>query len=121
MVIEAGAVAYWLDFDPGHNKFVYILGTDTASDVLCFTISGQAKYLTMLPHANEMVRIPKGTIDCLHKDSFIQCFYEVRRTPLSDFRELERQGYINYRASIPQFVPGILKCVEGSELLAQND
>jgi hypothetical protein len=121
MVLEAGAVAYWLGFDPGHDKFVYILGTNSAREVLAFTISSQTKYLSRQPHANEMVEIPVGTANCFQKVCFIQCFYEVRRTPISEFRDLERRGYISYRASLPQFIPAILNCVRNSELLDGYD
>jgi len=121
MNVEAGAVAYWLSFEPGHDKFVYILGTNSANEVLTFTISSQTKYLSMQPHAHEMVEIPKGTADCFQQVCFIQCFYEVRRTPLPEFRELERRGYIGYRASLPQFVPAIMRCVRDSELLDGYD
>jgi hypothetical protein len=121
MTVEAGTVVHWLGFDPGHDKFVYILGLNSANEVLAFTISSQTKYLSRQPHSNEMVEIPKGTVDCLQRVCYIQCFYEVRRTPISKFRELERRGYINYRAFLPQFVPAIVKCVQNSELLDGYD
>ena len=121
MTLEAGTIAFWRDFEPGHDKFINILGTNRADDVLSFTISSQTKYLTMQPHANEMVEIPKGTVDCLHKTCFIQCFYEVRRTPISEFRDLERRGFINYRASLPQFAVAIYHRVKDSELLDGYD
>src|ERR1022692_2307139 len=57
MTLEAGTIAFWRDFEPGHDKFINILGTNRADDVLSFTISSQTKYLTMQPHANEMVEI----------------------------------------------------------------
>ncbi len=121
MTLTLGTVAHWIDFEPGHNKFIYILGTNSANEVLSFTISSQTKYLAMQPHANEMVEIPRGTTDCLNRQCFIQCFYEVRRTPIAAFRELERRGYINYRASLPQFAPAILTAVRNSELLDGYD
>jgi len=121
MTLETGAIAYWRDFDPGCDKFIYILGTNAASEVLSFTISSQTKYLAMEPHAKEMVEIPRGSIDCLPKTSFIQCFYEVRRTPIHEFRELERLGYISYRATAPQFAIGIFQRVKNSELLDGYD
>src|SRR5580700_4917241 len=37
MTLEAGTVAYWRDYEPGHDKFIYILGTNAAGDVLSFT------------------------------------------------------------------------------------
>lgn len=121
MTIEVGTIAHWRDFAPGHDKFIYILGTNAANEVLSFTISSQTKYLTMHPHAQEVVEIPKGTAECFQKACFIQCFFEVRRTPIFDFRDLERRGFINYRASLPQFALAIQKCVESSELLDGYD
>lgn len=49
MTLEAGAIAHWRDFEPGHHKFIYILATNRATEVLSFTISSQTKYLTMQP------------------------------------------------------------------------
>jgi hypothetical protein len=121
MTLEVGTIAHWRDFGPGCDKFIYILGTNAANEVLSFTISSQLKYLAMQPHAQEMVEIPRGTVECLQKTSFIQCFYEVQRTPISDFRDLERRGCINYRASLPQFAPAILERVEDSQLLDGYD
>jgi hypothetical protein len=121
MTLITGTVAHWYSFEPGHNKFVYILGTNAAGEVLSFTISSQTKYLGMQPHAKEMIEIPKGTAECFNQQCFIQCFYEVRRTPIAEFRELERRGYISYRASLPQFAPAILATIQNSELLDGYD
>ena len=121
MTLATGTVAYWRDFVAGQDKFVYILGTNAAQEVLSFTISSQTKYLVMQPHANEMVEIAKGTIDCLSKNCYIQCFYEVRRTPIAEFMDLERRGFICYRGSLPQFSQAILKVVSESVLLDGYD
>lgn len=75
----------------------------------------------MEPHRLELVAIPTGTLDCLHRQSFIQCFHEVSRTPLKQFQELDRRGFINYRGSLPQFIPAVITCVEPSELLSGYD
>jgi len=121
MTLTTGTIAHWCNYEPGHDKFIYILGTNSAGEVLSFTISSQIKYLGMKPHAKEMIEIPKGTAECFNQQCFIQCFYEVRRTLIAEFRELERLGYINYRASLPQFAPAILATTQNSELLDGYD
>jgi hypothetical protein len=121
MTLKTGTVAHWRNFSPGHDKFIYILGTNADGDVLSFTISSQAKYLAMHPHAEEMVEIPNGTVECLNRRSFIQCFYDVTRTPVAAFREMERIGQLNYRASLPQYAAAIAAVVQNSELLDGYD
>jgi hypothetical protein len=121
MTIETGTVVYWRDFVAGQDKFIYILGTNSAQEVLSFTISSQTKYLSMYPHAREMVEIAKGTIDCFDRTCYIQCFYEVRRTPIAEFMDLDRRGFICYRGSLPQFSQAIRKIVSESILLEGYD
>jgi len=89
MRLDPGTVAYWLEYAPGHDKFVYILGINAHKEVLSFTISSQTKYLSIEPHRYEMVEIPLGTAACFQRRSFIQCFFHVTRTALADFRDLE--------------------------------
>src|SRR5664280_2416100 len=72
MTLEVGTIAHWRNFEPGRDKFIYILGINAANEVLSFTISSQTKYLTMHPHAQEMVEIPKGTVECFQKACFIR-------------------------------------------------
>ena len=121
MTLESGTIAFWLNFSPGHDKFVYVLGTTADDIVLSFTISSQTKYLSIEPHRNELVVIPPGTLDCLYRQSFIQCFHEVTRTPVKEFRELDRRGFLNWRGCLPQFIPDIIRCVEDSQLLPEID
>ena len=121
MTPPAGTVVFWRDFAPGHDKFVYVVGTDGNGDVLAFTISSQTKYLAMRPHAVEMVRIPLGTAQCFTVESFIHCFYEVTRTPLDRFEDLQKRGTIRFRASLPQFLPAVRAVVQRSELLDGYD
>jgi hypothetical protein len=121
MRLESGTVAYWLNFSAGHDKFVYILGTTADRIVLSFTISSQAKYLSIEPHRNELIAIPIGTLDCLHRQSFIQCFHEVTRTPLGEFQDLDRRGFVNWRGCLPQYIADVIRCVENSQLLPEDD
>jgi hypothetical protein len=119
--LDAGTIAFWLNFSPGHDKFVYILGATVSDEVLSFTISSQTKYLELEPHRREMVEIPVGTIDCLSRRSFIQCFHEVTITRLRDFQDLDRRGFINWRGTAPQFLQAVRECVFRSELLSEYD
>jgi hypothetical protein len=68
-----------------------------------------------------MVEIAKGTIDCFDRTCYIQCFYEVRRTPIAEFMDLDRRGFICYRGSLPQFSQAIRKIVSESILLEGYD
>lgn len=54
-----------------------------------------------------MVEIPRGTADYLPLRSFIQCFFEIERTPFDRFDELDRRGYINWRGTLQQFIPAL--------------
>ena len=121
MQLNAGAIAYWREFEPGRDKFIYILGKTQSGEVLSFTISSQEKYLKMEPHKNEMVEIPRGTANYLERRSFIQCFFEVIRTPIVTFQDFERRGYINWRGQLPQFLAAVKVCVNNSELLSEYD
>ena len=131
MQLTPGTVAYWRDlYDGGQSKFVYILGVHTPADengsplppeVLWFTISSQTKWTRLAPHCREMVEIPLGCADYLRYRSFIQCFFEVGRTPVDDFRYFEARGYLNFRGYLPQFVPAIREILGRSELLSDYD
>ena len=117
MRLDPGTIAYWRNFRPGSNKFVYLLGQTNDGVVLSFTISSQTKYLGLYPHNQEMVEIPFRSTDFLDRPSYIQCFFEVERTTLEDFRELERSGTIMYRGCRPEFLPQIAEIVGRSQLL----
>ena len=120
MTLDPGTVAYWRDFEPGHNKFIYILGV-SGDEVFSFTISSQAKYLLLESTRNQMVEIPHRSTDFLDRPSWIQCFYEVTRTSIAAFRALEASGAIMWRAYMPAFIPTIAKIVYHSQLLPQED
>lgn len=64
-----------------------------------------------------MVEIPRGTVDYLPVRSFIQCFFELQRTPLGTFNDLDRRGYINWRGTLKQFIPAIRDILEGEPVL----
>jgi hypothetical protein len=68
-----------------------------------------------------MVEIPFRSTDFLDRPSYIQCFFEVERTALEKFRELERSGTIMYRGCRPEFMPRIAEIVERSQLLTGYD
>lgn len=121
MRLDVGTIAHWRDFTAGHDKYVYILGTNDLGEVLSFTISSQTKYLSLTPHKYEMVEIPHRQTDFLDRPSYIQCFFELTRTHIDAFKVLERNGSINYRGCMPQFIPQILAIATKSVLLAQDD
>jgi hypothetical protein len=131
MRLAPGTVAYFREaFDGGLDKFIYILGVldppgadggRQVQEVLWFTISSQAKWTAITPHCDEMVKIPLGTAECLKRLSFIQCFHEVQRKPLVEFRELENRGYVTYRDFLPMFVPTILAIMQQSHLLTDYE
>ena len=105
---------------PGQDKFVYILGISDG-EVFSFTISSQTKYLALNATRDQMVEIPFQSTNFLTRPSYIQCFYELTRTPILQFRKLEANGTINYRACRPEFLPSIARIVHNSELLPEED
>jgi hypothetical protein len=125
-----GTVAHWRELY-GQDKFIYLLGVcppraseegeRADAEVLWFPISSQTKWTQIEPHRNEMVKIPRGTIADLHLDSYIQCFFKVERTRLDRFLDLDRQGYINWRACLPQYIPQIRDILTTSTLLEEYD
>jgi hypothetical protein len=119
--LDPGTIAYWRDFRPGISKFVYILGQANDGAVLSFTISSQTRYLSMSPHRDEMVEIPFRSTDFLDRPSYIQCFHDVERTPLQEFREMERVGAIMYRGHRPEFLAQIAAIAARSQLLTGYD
>ncbi|MGH2509596.1 MAG: hypothetical protein ACRDHZ_19640 [Ktedonobacteraceae bacterium] len=119
MTLEPGTIAFWRDFSPGHDKFVYILGVENEM-VFSFTISSQLKYLST-PLKCELVEIPFRSTNFLNARSFIQCFHRVDRTPLAQFRNLEATGTIMWRGCLPAFIPFIAKVVEDSQVLPGYD
>jgi hypothetical protein len=62
------------DFGPC-DKFVFVLGHASPTEVIVFTISSQDKYTQKPQFAREMVHVPLGTFRCLPKESWIQCFF----------------------------------------------
>ena len=62
------------DFGPC-NKFVFVLGHISPTEILVFTISSQDKYTQKPQFSREMVYLPLGTFACLSKESWIQCFF----------------------------------------------
>ena len=121
MRLDPGTIAHWQNFKPGVDKFIYILGTSASGDVLSFTISSQTKYLSLKPHADEMVEIPYRQTSFLCRRSFIQCFHYVTRTPVADFRALEKDGSISWRACLPEFIPKVVEIMGTSQLLPEHD
>jgi hypothetical protein len=121
MTLSPGTIAHWRDFSPGNDKFVYILGIDSSDVIFSFTISSQVKYLSLVPHKSELIEIPFRTTDFLDRRSFIQCFFEVTRTSLGEFRELERKGAINWRGCMPEFLSTVARIVKDSRLLSGYD
>jgi len=105
----------------GHDKFHYIFGVSDRNEVCSFTISSQLKYLSLTPHRDHLIEIPFRQTDFLTCRSFIQCFFEITRTPLSLFRELERSGTINYRGCFPKFLEQMAPIIRMSELLSGSD
>lgn len=117
MNLTPGTVAHWRELY-GQGKFVYILGVcQNTHDVLWLPISSQTKWCAIEPHCREMVEIPKGTADYLSKRSFIQCFFELQRTPIDTFNDLDRQGFINWRGTLEQFIPAIRAILTGEPVL----
>ena len=122
MKLDPGTIAYWRDFSPGNNKFVYILGVSAAEEVLSFTISSQLRYLQSDRHKNDLIEIaPYQLVAEFDRRSFIQCFFEVTCTPVGTFKRLEGKGTIMYRACLPQFLRPMIPIVQASEHLSGYD
>jgi hypothetical protein len=120
--IRPGLVAFWTDLFPGSSKFVFLLGSFACprtgiEKVAFFTISSQTKWAQIAPHKDEMVKIPRGTVDFLPSLSFIQCFHEVHTLSVESFHERDREGFINFRGDLPQYLPMIREILSRSELL----
>jgi hypothetical protein len=120
--VTPGTVAYWRELC-GQGKFIYVSGVCPATrDVLWFPISSQEKWCKIEPHCREMVEIPKGTAEYLSIRSFIQCFFELQRTPIDTFNDLDRRGYINWRGRLEQFIPAIREILaSGPALLTEYE
>ena len=121
MQLDPGTIAYWRDFAPGQDKFVYLLGVSGEGEVLSFTISSQQKYLAFGKTKADMIEIPFRSTDFLTRASYIQCFYEVTRTPIAEFSRLEANGTITWRGRRPEFLPRVARIVQASVLLAEED
>jgi hypothetical protein len=119
--LSPGAVAYWHGLY-GQGKFIYLIGVcEKSGDVFWFPISSQTKWCQLKPHCREMVEVPRGTVDYLTQRSFIQCFFELHRTPVGSFQELERKGYINWRGLLPRYLPSVRAILVESTLLSEYD
>ena len=67
------------------NKYLISVGWHSTHVILAFRITSQNLY-TQTNLARELVHIPSGTVGCLTKHSYIQCFHDVERLDIGQLQ-----------------------------------
>lgn len=106
---------------PAKNKFLFVIGRRTESEVLGFLISSQLAYLKRDSHKNEVVRIPDRSTSFLRCESIIQCF-ELESLSISSLQERFEAGSVTHEGRLPaRYLYKVRDIVSKSELLSQVD
>ncbi len=106
---------------PEKDKFLFIIGRRTESEVLGFLISSQLAYLERDSHRNEVVRIPDRSTSFLRCESIIQCF-ELESLSVSRLQEGFDAGKVTHQGRLPtRYLYKVREIVSASRLLARVD
>ena len=123
--LTQGSVLHIKDFSSrGHapkDKYLFVVGKCSESEVLGFLISTQLQYLKRETHRREVVSIPDKATAFLRCESIIQCF-ELERLNISALCDGFGRGRITNEGKLPaKYAHKIRDAVKESRLLSQID
>jgi hypothetical protein len=123
--LSQGSVLHIKDFSsrghPPKDKYLFVVGKCSESEVLGFLISTQLQYLKRDTHKREVISIPDKATAFLRCESIIQCF-ELERLNISALCDGFDQGRITNEGKLPaKYAHKIRDAVKESRLLPQID
>ncbi len=105
-------------FDPA-DKFVFLIGMRDTNTVLAFVITSQDWNIAM--HAKELVVLPKGSVNFLPEESYIQC-HCLHALDVNDLEGQFSAGRIRHRGNLgTEVLQLVLDVVADSELLSVRE
>jgi hypothetical protein len=106
---------------PPKNKFCLVLGTSEPSTVLAFLISSQPQYRQQAAFCNELATIPKGGVQFLSQESFVQCF-TLERLDADKLVEGFSRGSVENKGKLgKKYLYKVRDVVKNSKLLTQDE
>lgn len=106
---------------PPKNKYCLVLGVEQHSSVLAFLISSQRKYCEQPSFRDELVTVPKGAVQFLPQESFIQCF-TLEKLDKKNLDDGYTRDLVDHKGKLgTKYLYKIRDVVKNSKLLTQQE